>query len=126
MTTMAVSRKGVKLGTGTVYDTQLIYSRVMGFVSTRPIDLQDLFNYELAPLPTSMFDDNGNMRISTSKSVPKNKLQVAQSTRASIKPNVIIIDGCVIIWCLNWPSNATIQDYVDSFLALCVSTTEQV
>ena len=88
VTTMAVSRKSVKFGTSTVYDTQLIYSRVMGLVSTRPIDLQDLFNYELAPLPTSMFDDNGNMRIST-KSVLKNKLQVTQSTRASVKPNVI-------------------------------------
>ena len=115
VTTMAVSRKGVKFGTGTVYDTQLIYSRVMGLVSTQPVDLQDLFNYELAPLPTSMFDDNGNMRISTSKSVLKNKLQVAQSTRALVKPNVIIIAGCAILWCLHWPSNATIQDYVDSF-----------
>lgn len=54
VTAMAVSRKGVKFGTGTVYDTQLIYSRVMGLVSTRPIDLQDLFNYELAPLPMIM------------------------------------------------------------------------
>ena len=34
VTTMAVSRKGVKFGTSTVYDTQLIYSRVMGLVST--------------------------------------------------------------------------------------------
>ena len=87
VTTMAVSRKGVKFGTGTVYDTQLIYSRVMGLVSTGPIDLEDLFNYELASLPTSVFDDNGIMRISTSKSVLKNKLQVTQSTQASVKPN---------------------------------------
>ena len=62
-----------------------------------------------------MFDDNGNMRISTSKSVLKNKLQVTQSTRASVKQNVIIIDGCAILWYLYWPSYATIQDYVDSF-----------
>ena len=58
-----------------------------------------------------MFDDNGNMRISTSKSVLKNKLKVTQSTRAKCN----IIDGCAILWCLHWPSNATIQDYVDSF-----------
>ena len=69
----------------------------MGLVSTQTIDLQDLFNYEVASLPTSMFDDNGNMRISTSKSVLKNKLQVTQSTRASVKPNAIIIDGCAIL-----------------------------
>ena len=71
---MAVSRKGVKFGTGTVNDTQLIYLRVMGLVSTRPIDLHELFNYELAPLPTPMFDDNGNMRIVTSKSVLKKQI----------------------------------------------------
>ena len=86
----------------------------MGLVSTRPIDLQDLFNYKLAPLPTLVFEDNGN-RISISKSVLKNKLQAAQSTRASVKPTVIIIDGYAIFWCLHWLSNATIQDYVDSF-----------
>ena len=62
-----------------------------------------------------MFDDNGNMRILTSKSVLKNKLQVTQWTRASVEPNVIITDGCAIFWCLHWPSNATIQGYIDSF-----------
>lgn len=113
--TMSVSKKGVKCGSGTVYDTQLIYSWVMGLVSTRPIDLKELFSYELAPLPTSMFDDNGSMRIATSKSVLKNKLQVTQSARVSVKPDVIIIDGCAILWCIHWPSNATVQDFVDNF-----------
>ena len=109
---MAVSRKGVKFGTGTVYDTQLIYGDWYQL---------DLLTYKICatmsflPLLTSVFDDNGNMRISTSKSVLKNKLQVTQSTRASVKRNVIIIDGCAILWCLHWPFNATIQDYVDNF-----------
>ena len=112
VTTMAVTRKSVKFGTGIVYDTQRLFTgHGIGINSA-----SDLFNYELAPLPTSMFDDNGNMRISTSKSVLSNKLQVTQSTRASVKSNVIITDGCAILCCLHWPSNATIHDYVDSFL----------
>jgi hypothetical protein len=90
--TMALSRKSVKCGSGTVYDTKLIYSREMGLMSTRDIDLKDVFSHELAPLPTSMFEDDGNMRIATSKSMLKKKLQITQSERASLKPDVIIID----------------------------------
>ena len=74
--TLAAGKKGVKCGSGTVYDMQLIYARVMGLLSTRQYDLKDLFRHELAQLPTSLFDDNGNMRPATSKSVLKQKLQI--------------------------------------------------
>ena len=113
--TLSAGKKGVKCGSGTVYDTQLIYARVMGLVSTRQYDLKDLFRHELAPLPTSLFDDNGNMRPATSKSVMKQKLQVTQSVRASTKPDVIIMDGSAILWCIHWPTSGTVQDFVDSY-----------
>ena len=72
---MVDSRKGVKCGSEIVYDTQLICARVMGLIPSRPIDLMDLFRHELAPVPTSMFNDNGEMKISAYKSVLKKKLQ---------------------------------------------------
>lgn len=113
--TMAIGKRSVKCETGIIYDTELIYSRVMGLATSRNIDLKTLFQHELAPLPTSMFDDNGNMRIATSKSILKRKLQVVQSARASLKPDVIVIDGCAILWCIHWPSNGTVQNYIESF-----------
>ena len=68
------------------YDTDLIYSRVMGLMSSRDIDLKELFFHELAPVPTSMFEGNGDMRITKSKAKLKQKLQVEQSSRTQPSP----------------------------------------
>ena len=53
----------------------------MGLMSSREVDLTDVFSHELAPVPTSMFEDSGDMRITKSKSTLKRKLQVEQSSR---------------------------------------------
>ena len=43
----------------------LIYARVIGLQdSSRTIDFQNVLMHELAPIPTSMFMDDGEMRIS--------------------------------------------------------------
>ncbi len=113
--TMSASKKAVKCGSGQIFDTQLIYSRLMGIITTRDIDLKSVFHHELAPIPTSMFEDNGDMRITKSKSVLKNKLQVEHSARTIVAPDTIIVDGSAILWCIHWPSNGTVQDFVDGF-----------
>lgn len=46
----------------------------MCLIDSRDIDTENFFSYELAPVPTSMFEDNGDMRldeieISTEKQV---------------------------------------------------------
>ena len=38
-----------------MYNTELMFSRVMYLLSANQIDLEDVFNYELAPFPTSIF-----------------------------------------------------------------------
>ena len=79
--TMSVTKKRVKLGSADCFDTNLIYSRVMGLMSSRDIDLKDVFSHKLAPVPASMFEYSGDMRITKSKSTLKRKLQVEQSSR---------------------------------------------
>ena len=55
------ARKHVKVGTVNVFDTNLIYSRVIGLqASGRDIDIKDILAYEIAPVPTSMVDDTGD------------------------------------------------------------------
>ena len=61
--TMSVSRKHVKVGQEAVYDPQLIYSRVLGLQHVRDINLKDVMSFELAATPPSMFEENGDMRI---------------------------------------------------------------
>jgi len=78
--TMDHARKHVKVGAVKVFYTNLIYSRVIGLqASWRDIDIKDVLGHELAPVPTSMFDDTGDMRIAKSKSTLKKILQVEVS-----------------------------------------------
>ena len=58
--TMAITRKGISIGSKVLYDTQLIFSRVIGLqASSREVDFKDVLSYELAPIPTALFDDTG-------------------------------------------------------------------
>ena len=72
------------------------------------------FSNELSPIPTSMFDDTGNMRSTKTKS-SLNKLGVKVSSRSLTKPSLLVVDGCSILWVINWPTNGTLSDYVSNF-----------
>ena len=55
--TMKVMKKKMKVEDSSVYDMEkLIVSQ------KRDVEFSDLFEYELDPLPTALFDDYGDMR----------------------------------------------------------------
>ena len=110
--TMSVSRKQVHVGDVGTFDTSLIYSRVMCLQKVRDIDMKDVLGYELAAVPPSMFDEAGEMRITKSKSTLKTKLQIELTDRRSVPPDVIILDGCAIMWVIHWPAHGLVQDYI--------------
>ena len=112
--TMAVTLKSVRVGDNIVYDVNLVYSRVLGVQQTRSINLTDVLKHELAPIPTSMFKDDGEMRIATTKSDLKKKLEVAVSSRTVDNVDVTVIDGCALLWSVHWPEKGTVKDYVDN------------
>ena len=57
---MSVMRKGLKVANKVIYDTELIFSRVIGLqASSRNLNFKDVLSYELAPIPTALFDDSG-------------------------------------------------------------------
>ena len=73
--TVSDSKKHIKVGSQKVYDTSVIYSRVIGIrASSRDIDIKKVLSHELAPVPTSMFHDSGAMRICKAKSDLKKRL----------------------------------------------------
>ena len=72
----------------------------MFLLSVDPISLEDLFNYELAPVPTSLFTDTGEARYPKFKSTLKKKLKVEVSTRTNA--DVILLDGCAVLHHINW------------------------
>ena len=66
--TMINGKKGTKVGSQVIYNTELIFSRVMGLQSTaRNVDFKEVLSYELALLPTALFHHTGAMKICSSK-----------------------------------------------------------
>ena len=113
---MMVTRKHVKMGSTCICDTELIHSRVMCMMNSHDIDLKAVVSHELAPVPTSIFDEMGEMQITTTKATLKNKLKIEMSARTVQQADVTIIDGCVVLWVIHWPSQGIVQNYVDGFL----------
>lgn len=114
--TMSASRKHVKVGQEDVYDPNLIYSRVLGLQHVRDVNLKDVMKFELAATPPSMFEENGDMRITKTKSILKKKLQVEVSDRLSSSPDAFIIDGCAVLWVIRWPTKGTVEDFILNLL----------
>ena len=74
--TMAITKKHIQVGSAKVYDTNLIYSRIIGLkASGRDMNLNEVLKYELAPIPTSMLTNSGEMRLATINSTLTNKLK---------------------------------------------------
>ena len=62
--TIADGEKIVSMGTDKVYDTTVIYSRVVGMQArSRELDLKKVLRHELAPAPTSMSHNSGAARM---------------------------------------------------------------
>ena len=105
------------IGESKVFDINLIYKRVIGLqISSRETDIDCILEHELAPVPTSMFSETGDMKICTAKSVLQKVLQSTVSTRhleTQISCNVR--DGSAVLYIIHWPVNGTLQDYVTSF-----------
>ena len=55
-----------------------------------------------------MFDDNGNMRITKSKSASLHSTKISQA-------QVVIINGSAVLWIINWPINGNVQDFVNGY-----------
>jgi len=113
--TLASIKNNIKVDGKPVYDTELIYTRVMCLQQYRDIDIKDMLSYELPHVPTSLFDESGAMR-SQSKAVLKTKLHAEQSSRIKGVPDAVIVDGCAMLWTVHWPINGRVEDYAINFM----------
>ena len=115
--TMKECRKKTRTDTAEQFDSGLIFARALGIMNSRDVKVKQILSYELAPVPTSMFEEKTrDLRIAQSKSILKNKLQVKQSACATGQPDTLVIDGCAILWVVHWPSKGSVQDLVTNFV----------
>ena len=57
------------------------------------------------------------MRLASSKPKLNNYLQVEESSRTVERPDLIVLDGCAILWTINWPIPGTLLDLVNAVAA---------
>ena len=95
-----------------VYDQELIYARVIGLlVSSRDINFDDELACELAAYPLSMFNPDGEIKISKFKSTLQQKLQVTIRTQLPCTKHHNI---WALLWVISWPLDK-LHVYVDAF-----------
>ena len=99
-----------------VYDMSAIYARIIGLWATDQTDLETVLKYELWPVPSSMFEDTGDMRTATAKSTLKAELQVEVSTRSAQETLASVIDGSAILWIIDWPANCLVEKITENML----------
>ena len=86
--------------------------------NSREVDINKIQTIELAPVPTSMFADTGELRIGKANSVLKKQLQVEVSMRhTSSRISCLVVDGSAVIYIIHWPANGTVNYYIDNFKA---------
>ena len=84
----------------------------MCLLNADQISLEDLFNYKLVPVQTSLFTDPSKARCPKGKSTLKEKLKVEVSTRKHDADD-IILNGCAALYHLHWPKDACAEDFVE-------------
>ena len=67
MVTVDTHLKGINLGVVTTVEIEVVFNRTLGIIGSEEFDLHDLFSHELAPIPISLFLDDGSMISASSK-----------------------------------------------------------
>ena len=107
---MAESKKTKQISVVAPFNTELISSRVLYLLGNSQPDFTTLFNYELSPVPTSMFYDSGEARYPKSKVVLKNRLKVEVSVRG-VEVDAAEVDGrCMLHSSIHWPKDGSVKD----------------
>ena len=60
--TMEIMKRGAKIGDKVIYDMEKLYGRLLVMSQKRGITLETLLSFELAPMPSAIFDEYGCLR----------------------------------------------------------------
>ena len=81
-TTMNSLMKSIKIDDIEIIETAMIYSRVIAVQLTNDtFNMRDVLKYELSPIPTSMFNDSGDIRTPKNEADLKNAFSVISCAR---------------------------------------------
>jgi len=93
----------------------LLFQRITIRVKTEK-ELKECFEYELSPIPLSLFDESGQIR-KTKKSILYDVFLTTTNTYNVLDKNVVVvIDGGFLLHRVVWPSTSTYGNIIDNYV----------
>lgn len=124
--TMEHLKRGMKVGSKTVFDLEAIFLRLLTVGQQRQFQLASIFQYELCKLPSSLMDEYGCLR-KGNKSVLANRLCV--QIAAAPNPDIVIVDAQQLLYHVVWPHKgdcSVLFDNMKSWLSRYPAIVEKV
>ena len=109
--TMEQLKLGIKVGDQTVFDLKTIFLRLLMVGQQCQLELENIFQYELCAVPSSLIDEYGCLRKGTKSPLTK-RLGVLQPSAPA--PNIIIVDAQQLLYHITWPHGGDVTVLVDS------------
>ena len=98
--TMQLLKKALTVKGNTIYDIETLFSRLLVVGQQRSIDIADVFQFELSPVPPALIDEYGCLR-KGDKAVLVKSLSVSVTTLCA--PDVVLVDAGQAS-ALDWPT----------------------
>jgi hypothetical protein len=98
--TMEKLKLGMKVGEKTAFDLETIFLRLLMLGQQRQLQLDEVFQFELCAVPSSLIDEYGCLR-KGNKAVLVKRLAVFLQNAAS--PDVVIVDAQQLLYHIVWP-----------------------
>ena len=105
--TMESLKKAVTVKGKAIYDVETLFGRLIVVGQQRSIDMADVFQFELSPVPPALIDEYGCLR-KGDKAVLLNSLGVSVTTPSA--PDVVLVDGGQLLYHVVWPVSGTTGD----------------
>ena len=110
--TMELLKKAVTVKGKAIYDIETLFSRLLVMGQQRSIDIANVFQFELSPVPPALIDEYGCLR-KGDKAVLVKSLSV--SVMIPCAPNVVVVDAGQLLYRVVWPVSGTTGDLAASF-----------
>ena len=105
-------KKAVNVKRKAIYDIETLFSRLLVVGQQRSIDITDVFQFELSPVPPALIDEYGCLR-KGDKAVLVKSISVSVMTPSS--PHMVLVDGAKLLYHVVWPVLGTTGDMAASF-----------
>ena len=112
VTTMQEMKKVVIVNGQAIFDIETLFARLLVVGQQRGVEVTDIFQYELSPVPPSLIDEFWCLRYGNKTVLVKCLGVPVNSTPV---PDVVLVDGSQLLYHVVWPVAGTAGDLALGF-----------